>query len=108
MINQQGGLVVGPPGNTTTYNMNLIAHPVQLPNDPYWLSSGSGIGYNATTKAFIWTDGRSGSPPSETDRIYWQQQRLFNIDNVNFEFGGTTNQAMNETMTGIANIVNIK
>ena len=42
MINKSGGLVVGMPGNETTYDIAVIGHSDSNISDPYWISSGSG------------------------------------------------------------------
>ena len=107
-INSQGGLVVGPPGNETIYTLSLIRHFDNIFEDPYWNESGSGIGYTGSVnKQWIWTNGRSGAP-SEQDRHWWQLQRLWKEDFVDFILGGTSSHALNETMTtSQQNIINM-
>ena len=45
---------------------------------------------------WVYDDSRARYP-QEQDRHYIQQQRLWKYDNVDFELGGTTNVAANET-----------
>ena len=106
MVNHAGGIAVGPAGNKTTYTVQVVYHETQNPSDPYWESTN--IGYNATTKSWYWRNGYSGTPPAEVDRHYTQQRRLFTEDMVNFELGGTTSVAANETFTSsIMNMINM-
>lgn len=46
----------------------------------------------------LWTyDDNRGGFPLEADRHYLQQRRLWTEDKVDFELGGTSNVAANET-----------
>ena len=54
------------------------------------------ITWDKVLKAWIYDDSRSRFP-QEQDRHYTQQQRLWKYDNINFELGGTSNVAANET-----------
>ena len=47
-------------------------------------------------KMWVYDDSRARFP-QEQDRHYIQQQRLWKYDNVDFELGGTTDVAANET-----------
>ena len=40
-INSMGGLVVGQPNYSTTYQIDIIAHSNSNTTDPYWKTSGS-------------------------------------------------------------------
>ena len=54
------------------------------------------IKYSSAQEQWIYSNNRSGYP-LEQDRHYIQQRRLFINDHVDFEMGGTTNLAANET-----------
>ena len=54
------------------------------------------IEYSASQSLWVYDDNR-GSYPTETDRSFSQQQRLWRQDAVHFELGGTSNSAANET-----------
>jgi hypothetical protein len=59
-----------------------------------------GIQWDPANMLWTYNDNRSRFP-SEQDRHYIQQQRLWKFDNVNFELGGTSNVAANETSKSI-------
>ena len=54
------------------------------------------IMYSKAQAQWIYSNNKSGYP-LEQDRHYIQQKRLFNKDHVDFELGGTSNLALNET-----------
>ena len=52
--------------------------------------------WDDSLRQWIYSDNRVGFP-LEADRHYLQQRRLWTEDNVDFELGGTSNVAANET-----------
>jgi hypothetical protein len=57
-----------------------------------------GISYDDINQRWIWTNGNHGYP-STLDRFSWQQKRLWQQDFVHFELGGTSDNAINETLS---------
>ena len=57
------------------------------------------ISWDNSLGQWIYNDNRGGFP-LEADRHYLQQRRLWTEDKVDFELGGTSNVAANETSKG--------